>query len=419
MQRFNLTRIGFPILWTVWLVLTAWTNQAISSENGVPSWQQGVSTFDGNDYQLPSQSSVPARVTTPSDFYTMPVGPTQQIQAVAGYNQYDALLNSPTLEPPILSDAPSDNFSDILGGESSSIEPGLNSPVLSDPVIPGPSNADAEADRAVIGSGAVDDSGTSDADGTEGLADHLNAQLDSATVTGPAPLDEEVIRWYQYPRRWTKGWDSHAEIGLDGSDGNAETLAIQTGLETKRKTELYTFELDVDYRQASSRGVTTEDNGRLNLDHDRMMGESAWAVFGKLGLEWDRFKAFNLRVALNGGVGYYWVRNDTATLITRVGAGSSREHGAPIDEWVAESVYAVEAERQLTERQKLKGKLNYFPSWVDSSDFRVVADASWEILLDGSKNFSLKLSVTDRYDSTPQGALPNDFYYTLLLLYKF
>ena len=81
-----------------------------------------------------------------------------------------------------------------------------------------------------------------------------------------------------------RGWDSHAEFGLDGSNGNADTLAIQTGLELKRKTEAYTLAIDVDYRQASSRNVTTEDNGRLNVDYDRMLRDTPWSAFGKLGL---------------------------------------------------------------------------------------------------------------------------------------
>jgi putative salt-induced outer membrane protein YdiY len=227
-------------------------------------------------------------------------------------------------------------------------------------------------------------------------------------------LQQEVIRWYQYPRRWTKGWDSHAEFGIDGSDGNADTLAIQTGLETRRKTDAYSFALDLDYRQASSRSVTTEDNGRLNLDYDRMLNGSPWSMFSKLGLEWDAFKAFDLRLNLNGGLGYHWIRNDTTTLVTRLGAGTSREFGSPVEEWIPEGVFAMEAERQLSERQKVRGRIDYFPSLEDFTDFRLVSDASWEILLDGSENFSLKLSASDRYDSTPQGVLANDLYYSLL-----
>lgn len=238
-------------------------------------------------------------------------------------------------------------------------------------------------------------------------------------VTEQAPLQQEVIRWYQYPRRWMRGWDSHAEFGLDGSDGNANTLAIQTGLELKRKTDLDTLAIDIDYRQASGRNATTEDNGRFNIDYDRLVAETPWSAFGKFGMEWDRFKAFDLRLNVNGGVGYYWVRQDDANLVSRFGAGASREIGAPDDDWVAEAVFGIDADKQLNSRNKLKGKVDYFPAWEDFGNYRLVADVAWEILLDDSDNLSLKLAATDRYDSTPQGAKANDIYYSLLLLYKF
>lgn len=255
------------------------------------------------------------------------------------------------------------------------------------------------------------------------VADSLPAEVE--VLATPAlgenpPLEDEVARWYEYPWRWmTQGWKNHAEFGLDGSDGNSDTLAVQTGLELKRKTGTHTLGIDLEYRQASNRNMTTEDNGRFNLDLDRKVGESSWSMFGKLGLEWDQFKAFNIRVNMNSGVGYHWIRNDQTSLISRFGAGASREFGAPIDEWKPEAVFGLEAEHQLTKRQKLKGKVEYFPAWERFSDYRLVSDFAWEMLLDGSENLSLKLAATDRYDSTPQGARPNDLYYSMLLLYKF
>jgi len=248
----------------------------------------------------------------------------------------------------------------------------------------------------------------------------LGERIEDAAVSEAAPLEEEVVRWYQYPWLWlSEGWENHAEFGLDGSDGNADTLAIQTGLEMKRETDRYTLALDVDYRQASADDITTEDNGRLNLDFDRLLANSNWTAFTKFGLEFDEFKVFDLRVNLNGGVGYYWLRTDASTFITRFGAGASQEIGAPDDDWKPEGVFGLEWDHQLSKRQKLKAKVDYFPVWSDFSDYRIVTDLAWETLLDSSDNLSLRLAVTDRYDSTPQGAEPNDFYYSMLLLYKF
>lgn len=252
----------------------------------------------------------------------------------------------------------------------------------------------------------------------------------SAPVTGlvppdqvPAeglPLQEETAKWYAIPWRWfTDGWTNHAEFGLNGSEGNNNTLSMQMGADLKRQTDVYTLAIDFDYFRTKTDGAVTQNFGRSSFDYDRLLGDSRMSSFGKFALEWNEFRPFDLRVNLNGGVGYYWIRNDDSTFVTRFGAGASREIGAPDDAWVPEALFGAEAEHQLTSRQKLKAKLDYFPDWSDFSNYRLIGDLSWEILLDGSENLSLKLATTTNYDSTPQGALPRDLFYSMLLLYKF
>jgi hypothetical protein len=48
----------------------------------------------------------------------------------------------------------------------------------------------------------------------------------------------------------------------------------------------------------------------------------------------------------------------------------------------------------------------------------MVADMGWEVVLVQPSNLSLKLSATDRFDSTPNGAEPNLVNYSALLLLK-
>jgi putative salt-induced outer membrane protein YdiY len=246
-------------------------------------------------------------------------------------------------------------------------------------------------------------------------------QAIAAGETGEtAPLEEETVSWYQVPWNWvTRGWDNHAQLGLDGSSGNSPTLAFQMGMELKRKTDRYTLRMDFDYRKASASGVTTEDNGRYNLDYDQLFNDSKWSAFGKFGAEWDQFKAFDSRLNVNSGLGYHFLRSDDASLSTKFGAGASQEIGAPDDAWKPEAVFGVDGEYQLNRYNKMKARVDFFPAWEDFSDYRMVTDLAWEILLDDKDNLSLKLALTDRYDSTPQGAKPNDIYYSLLLLVKF
>jgi putative salt-induced outer membrane protein YdiY len=370
-----------------------------------PSWKQGISSWNGSGYELPpAATNLPSPLLSDSPApYTVPIDPTAPKPA----NDRDTADWQYT--PPSSGEIrlPDGSTFDPTVSLAPPTRSELSDPLSLDPPTPDPAASDETLETLPPPM----------PDGDADVAESIDTDL---AAIERAPLHEEVTRWYQYPLEWMRGWNSHAEFGLDGSEGNSTTLAIQTGLEMKRATDAYTLAVDIDYRQANNRNVTTEDNGRFNVDYDRLLGGTSWSAFTKYGMEWDRFKAFDLRLNVNGGLGYYWIRDDTTTLATRFGAGASRKIGAPLDDdWVPEAVFGLEAERQLTSRQKLKGRVDYFPAWENFSDYRIVTDFSWEILLDGSENLSLKLAATDRYDSTPQGAEPNDIYYSLLLLYKF
>lgn len=396
----------------------------------IPAWKLGVSNFNGTGYDMPAvlNDSMPSSATTTST--ATPTTPMELPGSFAHPQTVQATPYSVPIDPSMSVRANLENTMMTLpdnlgsGANQSIVTPVTGYQYIPSGAVPIGSGAQSNAPlpapllNGPDGSATVTSSPPQSFEYADPVADQITQQLNSAPIE-QAPLQQEVVRWYHYPARWMKGWDSNAEFGIDGSDGNAETLALQTGLELKRQTDAYTLLFDFDYRQASSRDVTTENNGRFNVDYDRLLGDSAWSAFGKFGMEWDEFKAFDLRLNLNGGAGYHWIRDDSTSLVTRFGAGASQEIGAPNDDWIPEAVFGIDAERQITSRQKIKAKVDYFPSWEDFSDYRLVFDASWEILLDGSDNLSLKLAATDRYDSTPQGAEANDLYYSLLLLYKF
>ncbi|MEM9367266.1 MAG: DUF481 domain-containing protein [Planctomycetota bacterium] len=385
----------------------------------IPGWQLGQSSWTGSGYAtgyvLPNatasrESVLPTSSESGSD--TTPLAP-----AATNADAQMAYVGADLTPPPITPVAPSLPAPATIDSPMMALPDnfGLNPPTSG--AAPAPTPARALVDPPSMEIEPIERSDDREPLPGQEITDAIASPI--ATLE-PPPLEPEVVRWYQRPWMWIRsGWENHAEFGLDGSSGNADTLAIQTGLEMKRKTDFYTLAFDFDYRQASASNETTEDNGRLNIDYDRLVGDSPWAGFGKFGLEFDEFKNFDLRLNLNAGVGYHWIRSKPTNLVTRFGAGASKEFGAPDDDWVAEAVFGLEADHQLTARQKVKAKLDYFPAWEDFSNYRLVTDFSWETLLDSSDNLSLRLAVTDRYDSTPQGAEPNDFYYSVLLLYKF
>ncbi len=247
-------------------------------------------------------------------------------------------------------------------------------------------------------------------------------------VETPPPLEseellvieeEEPASWF-LPSYWfdTLGWSGSAEVGLSGTDGNAETVSFRSGMKLKRKTEINEMTFDATYLRAMAEGTMTQHNALQNAGYEHFFGDSRWSLFAKEALEYDEFKAFDVRIAMNSGVAYQFIKTDTTKLKGRYGGGVSHEIGGPNDDWTPELIYGADFERQLTKRQKLTLKVDYFPEWGNFDNFRIVGDFAWEVLLDEEHNLNLKFSVNDRYDSTPNGRKANDVNYALLLMWK-
>jgi len=233
------------------------------------------------------------------------------------------------------------------------------------------------------------------------------------------PIAQATESWVQ-PFEWFLPGKitGSVELGINGSDGNSEALSFKTGFELKHKTEVDELEFDLAYTKATADGTETQHNALFNASYERTLGGSKWNVFVKEALEYDEFKAFDLRLAINAGIGYHLMKNDITTWNMRLGAGASTEVGGPTDDWVPEGVIGTDFKRQLSKRQKVSLTGDYFPDLSDFANYRVVTKASYEVLLNEEYNLNLKLSINDRYDSTPNGRKPNDINYSVLLLWK-
>lgn len=252
--------------------------------------------------------------------------------------------------------------------------------------------------------------------------------VDEASTDDPSTgddVDEAVAEaiappWYAYDVIFDSStWETSFEFGINGTTGNSESMSFRTGADTKHKTDGHTLAADFSYARTQADGKQTQHNAWTTVRGDwDVFNDSLWSLFIKQRTEYDEFKAFDVRVSCNAGLGYFMVKEDDATFKLRFGGGFSQEIGGPADDAVAEAVFGSDIEAKLTDRQKIVGSLEYLPEWEHWDDFRMESKFSWAIQLDAEKKLSLKLSVTDRYDSTPQGDKPNDLDYALLLLWK-
>ena len=216
-----------------------------------------------------------------------------------------------------------------------------------------------------------------------------------------------------------KLWEGGFELGLDGAEGNSETFNLRLGFDVKRESDWDRLTLDLDYRKNTTDSDETANRSFFDWRYEYFFPESRWTTFWHGTLEYDEFKVFNLRVTSDLGFGYHLIRNDQTTLSARAGSGFSREIGGPDNRYVPEAVLGLDLEHQFSKRQKVSFSTEYTPDWTGWHDFRLKSRASWESLIDQEMNLSLKLSVLNRYDSTPNGDKANDLDYSIVLLWKF
>ena len=216
-----------------------------------------------------------------------------------------------------------------------------------------------------------------------------------------------------------KLWEGGLELGLDGSDGNSQTFNLHFGGKLKRKTEFNTFSTELDYKKNRSDSVETANKAFLDSRLEHLFQDSPWTWFVHNIEDYDEYKAYDLRVSLDAGMGYQLLKSDFTSLISRFGGGTTREIGGPDDTFIPELVYGLEGEHKISKRQKLSASAEYRPDVGDFANYRLTSKAAWEVLLDEVRHLSMKVSVLDRYDSYSDGTRPNDIDYALTLLWSF
>ncbi len=242
----------------------------------------------------------------------------------------------------------------------------------------------------------------------------LTPRLDPpADPKAPPPPPED------YPS-WLDGWKGTVEAGINGSAGNTEVFNLRAAFAAERVTQKMKTTTSTVYTRATESGAVTKNRWELNARNDWNLGKSPWIVFAQGRLEYDDFQDWDWRLTLAGGVGYKLIDTQRTSLIGRVGLGTSKEFGGSQNAWIPEGLLGVDFSHQITERQKIFGMVEYYPSLKNFPRYRLLARAGYEILVDPSVNMFLKIGAEDRYDSNPgDDKKKNDVDYFLTLGWAF
>lgn len=229
-------------------------------------------------------------------------------------------------------------------------------------------------------------------------------------------FSEEVIEEPIVESPWTGSFAA----GLNGKSGNSENIDINMTLNLARDTEVTNTTLLASYFYASNAdagAVTDRFFGQYRRER-KFSNYPKLSIYHQASVETDRFKDFDYRIALHGGLGYEAYKLDDRFLKLRFGAGASREVGAPapLDDWLPELQFGSDWERNLTDRIRLYSTIDFYPNVSDFSDFRLNTLGGVEYTLNEQRNINLRLFAFNRYDSTPApGDTENDLDYGMAL----
>jgi len=86
---------------------------------------------------------------------------------------------------------------------------------------------------------------------------------------------------------------------------------------------------------------------------------------------------------------------------------------------VPEGVLSADFTHKLNDRNSLFANVDYFPDLSEFGEFRTVAKAGWETIVDPETKLNLKLGIEHRYDSDPGDAEASEVDYFVTLGWTF
>lgn len=253
------------------------------------------------------------------------------------------------------------------------------------------------------------------------VSEPVAAEPPAATVPAGVPASPGLVEGAKPALpSWLTGWKSRIEVGFNGAEGNSTRQSLRLVFKSDRKTERHETHFGSLYKLTTQEAERSENRLVLDARNDWLQaGESPVRYFIKGTLEFDEFQAWDARASGFGGVGYEILKDEKTTLLGRGGFGGSKRFGGTNDEFRAEAFVSADLAHQLSDDQKLTAGVEYLPDTDGWREYRLNADASWEVRIDPESELYLRVGVATRYDSDPGRAESTDLDYFVNLGWTF
>ena len=215
-----------------------------------------------------------------------------------------------------------------------------------------------------------------------------------------------------------EGWTRSLSAGMSGASGSSKNFAADAQLALERDNEDTRQVMLAAYFYASDDKLASSNRFLASYDHDLLLSDSRWFLFGQGRYDYDEFKAWDHRLAASLGAGYQLIQSDLFELRGRMGAGLSQTFGGE-EELRPEGLAGIEGVWTVSENQNFTLASSFYPDLGNAPEFRTLSKLDWNIALADVKGLGLKIGFLHEYDSETQSAENHDLRYYGNVSYDF
>ncbi|MEO0513784.1 MAG: DUF481 domain-containing protein [Planctomycetota bacterium] len=244
--------------------------------------------------------------------------------------------------------------------------------------------------------------------------------IDKANVEGVTLEKTDPI--YQItenvPPPW--GWGKSLEIGVNGSDGNTDSLSVSSIFSTGYENDFHRINFRARIFYGEEDGINTRNEWDAAVLKDWIEPENPTFYWASATYEHDRFTGWQDRISGFGGVGSDLIKRDDYVMRGRLGVGANYEFGQ-INETTPELFLSLEGKWTLDAKSTLEWYTQFYPSLDPAfSEFRNISGINLTTEIDRGKGLALKIGAENEYDSdVAPGTEENDLKYYARIVYSF
>ncbi|MEM7625714.1 MAG: DUF481 domain-containing protein [Planctomycetota bacterium] len=216
------------------------------------------------------------------------------------------------------------------------------------------------------------------------------------------------------------GWAKTFEAGLNGSDGNSDTINFYARFTTGYEDKNHRWAIDANYFRGEDDGETTRDEGTLGALKDWLEPEEDYFYFAQARYEYDRFTDYESRATGAVGVGYQFIDDGEYSLLGRAGLGGNYEFG-DVNDFIPELVFGIEFGWEIKEGHTFSAYNTIFPA-IDPffGEFRNNSGVAYTLKIDSTNGLSFRAGAENEFNSEVEpGTEENDLKYYAGIVYEF